>query len=230
MGEPVIRRQLWAMVVWILLSAWILACNFLTSTVITQAGIVTPMATATTESSATPNPTLTPTQAPADQCPPYAFDSFSADFLFIQDPAEFRGKHYDPVEIRNIVDGYAGEMLDDVHALSDLFLGGRRVEFLERLICHAADGKAYFEITDALILNLTEDQTIARICWANGNSIAPILAIGAVDFDHPVQTISNQSGWVYRRLDSAYVVDVGEERIRQIPLEGLECIQPDYGG
>jgi hypothetical protein len=187
-----------------------------------------PTATATAVPGATAGPT--PTLVSAADCPPFAFDSFAADFPAINDPALYRGKHYNPMEYRSVVNGDAGELLDDVHGLEELFGDLRRIEFLERLVCNATNGKAYFEVKDALILTLAKDQTVARICWSGGEPVQPVLAVGHVNLDNPQVDYQNTTGWQYERLDAVYRIDLERETFTPLPPEGIVCLEVFEGG
>jgi hypothetical protein len=126
--------------------------------------------------------------------------------------------------------GFSGEMLDDVHALEELSKDGRSVEFLERMVCRNSGGKAYFEVKDALILNLAKGQSIARICWAGEQPVQPVLAIGHVDLDQPEQVYQGTSGWRYDRLDTVYRIDLERETFTPVPLEGVVYLEVFEGG
>jgi hypothetical protein len=187
-----------------------------------------PTATATAVPGATAGPT--PTPVPAADCPPYAFDSIASDFTGITDPALYLGKHYNPGDYNAVFGGFSGEMLDDVHALEELSKDGRSVEFLERMVCRNSGGKAFFEVRDALILALAQDQSIARICWAGEEPIHPVLAIGHVDAAQPAQVYQNTTGWRYDRLDSVYRIDLGRETFTPLSPEGVVCFEVFEGG
>jgi hypothetical protein len=187
-----------------------------------------PTSTATVMRGSTPGPTST--QVFEADCPPYTFDSIGADFAAFSDPTLFIGKHYNPAEYNAVFGGFSGEMLDDVHALEELSKDGRSVEFLERMVCRNSGGKAYFEVKDALILNLAKGQSIARICWAGEQPVQPVLAIGHVDLDQPEQVYQGTSGWRYDRLDTVYRIDLERETFTPVPLEGVVYLEVFEGG
>jgi hypothetical protein len=191
-----------------------------------------PVATATSTSTvirgSTPGPT--PTEVPAADCPPYAFDSIAADFASTTDPLRFIGKHYNPDDYLAVFGGFAGEMLDDVHALEQFSKEGLSLDFLERLVCRTSGGKALFEVKDAVILMPGKDQSIARICWAGDQPIKPVLALGHVDVQQPQQTFQDTTGWRYDRVDFVYRMDLERETFTQIPPEGVVCFEIFEGG
>lgn len=191
-------------------------------------GTPAPTATAAFVLGATAGPT--PTLASAADCPPFAFNSIAADFASLADASLFIGKHYNPAEYNAVFDGTRGEMLDEVHALEEFYKHTLSVEFLSCLVCHASDGKAYWEVKDAMILNLGPDQSIVRTCWAGQRPVQPVIAIGHVDLNQPEQVYQDTTGWRYDRMDSAYWIDLEREKFTLIPLEGLVCMQILEGG
>jgi len=139
------RTKVIGLVFFLAVCSLTIACNALASAATSQPPapvIATFTPTAMAAPSETATQAATPKPVPADQCPPFALDSFADDYKSIVDPAQFRGKHYNPNEYKKVFDGYAGEMLDDVHALEELSQKTLRIEFLERFICHNAAGKA----------------------------------------------------------------------------------------
>jgi hypothetical protein len=188
---------------------------------------IPPTATATAFAGSTPGPT--PTLVSAAGCPPFAFDSFAADYPVITDPALYRGKHYNPVDFQPVADRDAGELLDDDHALEELSNGNRYLELLSRLVCHNPEGKAYWVVNDALIFDLTTGQSIARTCWDEVTPEHPALAIGHVDSAQPMGTYQGMDGWEYDRLDYAYLIDLEREIFTPISTVGMVCVQPMMG-
>jgi hypothetical protein len=198
----------------------------------TQPVLDTPLPVSTATSTAirgsTPGPT--PTQVPEADCPPYAFDSIGADIASITDPSLFIGKHYNPVDYSAVLDGFSGEMLDDVHALEQFTKDTLSVDFLERLVCRNSGGIAYFEVKDAVILNLGKDQSIARICWAGDQPIKPVLAWGDVDINQAEQVYQGVTGWRFDRMDFVYRIDLERESFAPMPPEGVVCFEVFEGG
>jgi hypothetical protein len=187
-----------------------------------------PTSTATVMRGSTPGPT--PTLVSAADCPPYALDSIIADNARITDPALFIGKHYNPADYSTVFAGVSGEMLDDVHALEQLSNHTLSIEFLERLVCRNTGGEAFFEVKDAVILNLAKDQTIARICWAGEQPIKPVLAWGQVDVNQPEQVYQDTTGWRFDRVDFVYRIDLERETFTPISPEGVVCLEVFEGG
>lgn len=175
-------------------------------------------------------PGSTPTLVPPADCPPFAYDSFTADYASTIDPSLFIGKHYNPDDYIALFGGISGEMLDDVHALETFSKETLSVEFLERLVCRNSGGKAYFEVKDAVILNLGKDQSIARICWAGDQPIKPGLAWGHVDVTQPEQVYQDVTGWLYDRVDFVYRIDLEREIFAPMPPEGVVCLEVFEGG
>jgi len=189
-----------------------------------------PVATATSTAIRGSTPGPTPTLVSAPNCPPYAFDSIAADFASTTDPLRFIGKHYNPDDYNAVFGGFAGEMLDDVHALEQFSKEGLSLDFLERLVCRNSGGKAFFEVKDAVILMPGKDQSIARICWAGDQPVQPVLAIGHVDINQPKQTYQATTGWRYDRMDTAYRIDLERETFNLLPLDGIVCLEVVEGG
>ena len=189
---------------------------------------LTPTSTPTVMRGSTAGPT--PTEVLPGSCPPFALDSISADLSRTIDPTRFIGKHYNPTEYSTAFDGTAGEMLDDVHALEELFKATVRYEFLERLICRNSSGKAFFEVKDAVILNLAVNQSVARLCWAGGQPVQPVLAIGHVDLNQSQQVYRDTTGWRYDRVDMVYRIDLERETFSPLPPEGVVCLEIMEGG
>jgi hypothetical protein len=185
-------------------------------------------ATSTTIRGSTPGPT--PTEVSAADCPPFAYDSFTADYASTIDPLRFIGKHYNPDDYKTVFGGERGEMLDDVHALEQLSKETLYLDFLERMVCRNSGGEAFFEVKDAVILMLGVDQSIARICWAGDQPIQPVLALGHVDAQQPQQTFQDTTGWRYDRVDFVYRIDLERETFTQIPPEGVVCFEIFEGG
>ncbi len=186
------------------------------------------IATSTAIRGSTPGPT--PTEVPAADCPPYAFDSIAADFAATMDPSRFIGKHYNPDDYNAVFGGYSGEMLDDVHALEQFSKETLPLYFLERMVCRNPGGKAFFEVKDAVTLMPGKEQSIARICWAGDQPIQPVLALGHVDVQQPQQTFQDTTGWRYDRVDFVYRIDLERETFTQIPPEGVVCFEVFEGG
>lgn len=189
---------------------------------------LTSTVTATALRGSTPGPT--PTEVPAADCPPYVLDSIAADFASITDPSQFIGKHYNPADYNAVFGGISGEMLDDVHALERFSKDGLSVDFLSRFVCRNTGGRAFFEVKDAVILNLAKDQSIARICWAGDQPIKPVLAWGHVDVTQPEQVYQDVTGWRYDRVDFVYRIDLEREIFAPMPPEGVVCLEIFEGG
>lgn len=172
----------------------------------------------------------TPTEVPAAECPPFAFDSLAGDLASFTDPSGFIGKHYNAHAYMDVVDGYTSEMLDAVHGWDDLRIRTLHLEFLERFVCHDAGGDAFFEVKDAQILNLAEDQSLSRTCWIGETPVPLALSIGHVDLTQPEVQYGGTTGWRYDRIDQAFLFDLEREKIAPLPVEGLVCLQPNEGG
>jgi hypothetical protein len=96
--------------------------------------------------------------------------------------------------------------------------------------CPPYAGEAFFEVKDAVILNLAEDQTIARICWVGEQPIKPVLAWGHVDVNQPEQVYQDTTGWRFDRVDFVYRIDLERETFTPISPEGVVCLEVFEGG
>jgi len=170
----------------------------------------------------TPGPT--PTGVPAADCPSYALDSIPADFAAITDPSKFIGKHYNPEVYYAAFGGPNEEMLDEVHALEQFYNGTRAVDFLERLVCRNSDGKMFFEVKDALILNLGKEHSFSSDCWAGEQRIDPVLAYGHMDVNQAEQVIQDVTGRPFDRVDFIYRIDLKRETFAPVPTKGVICL------
>jgi len=229
-----LRKQLSGLAVFLVLCEWKSACKGVTCIgADTPAPAITASAISSVVETVTPRPTLQPTGTPAaiptSACSAFVYDNFAADFTTLQEPAAFRGKHYDQFDFLDAASGYAAEMLNDTYALEEVWQGSRRLEFLLRSVCRDDAGRSYFEIRDALVLNLAKSRSVARVCWVGGIPDSLILAIGIKDSSQPTQTLYDLGGGIFRRLDSAYRMDLEQERFTPIPTNGMECLEPFRG-
>jgi hypothetical protein len=167
----------------------------------------------------------TPTLVPPDQCPPF---DFNTDLPPLDNPQAFVGRHYDSLSLPAGLEFFSGNLLDDVHAWTRVLYSGRKVEWLERLICRDPEGRAYFTIVDAVILpTFAADQTEAGLCWLNSAPLHAVIAVGHVDLSGPVGSFFNMEGWKFDRLDYGYQIDLEIEKFVPLPIQGLECIWPN---
>ena len=81
-----------------------------------------------------------------------------------------------------------------------------------------------------MILNLGENQTIARICWTGEQPVTPALAWGHVDLNQPEQVYQGVTGWRFDRVDFVYRIDLERETFTPMPPEGVVCLQTFEGG
>jgi hypothetical protein len=209
------------------------ACNFVDETL--AANTVAPAIPEISRQAATSNhenlsPSPTLILVAGGPCPPFALDSLALDFESISEPSGFIHKHYDGADWNQILTGYHSVSLDDRHEWDDLRRNNRAVQFLDRLVCKNYKELSFYEVEDALILNLEKGQSIARHCWQGSVENPLAFAVGSVDLTIPRQTYHDMDGWLYNRLDAAYRIDLAREKFVTIPPENLECVYSYQSG
>jgi hypothetical protein len=135
----------------------------------------------TTEPTFTPTPTetLEPTITPKP-CPPFQVENVMP---IIDIPADYIGHHFNALSMPpGLISegGFLAEKVPTHYGLHTVRQGDTMMLWLEKTICHDANGKAYWEIRDVLLLPSlrANEKLITLNCTTSGKFSPEIVAVG----------------------------------------------------
>lgn len=193
------------------------------------------LTSAPTETSA-PTPTLAPLPTPtwAPGCPP---SNLIANTL----PENFGVKDLIGAAYFDTPAGMvqrSGWLIDfddnndpTVFALEEFAYQAADYILLERIVCNAPDGKAYYLVLDVMprpMLNPDENFGIEVACTLNGVHEEKILAVAQVPTDLTSQP-ANQLGYQLGPVRMAWLANIETGKFEPIATEGIQCYMEVMG-
>jgi len=190
---------------------------------------LSPLPTSTSdESTETPEPTSTPKPIEALEptvtpkpCPPFQVENVMP---VVDIPADYIGHHFNAMAMPPGLISEGGFVVGDFPQITVLHIvwqGDTMMLWLEKVICRDAEGKAYLEIRDVLLLpSLRENERLITLhCTTNGEFSPEIVAVGEF-----TPGVCNPTKIVY-----AWQADLHDESFEQLFPNSITCDLTNIG-